>query len=200
MAEAPTLARRSRRVTCVVTVALPLGDITANQLRSLADIARRFTQGNDAHDRGTKLRAALDQQERSAGDLQGARSRGAWRDPGAGTIMDIVTCPGTDTCKLGISSSRGLAAELRKRLARKEFSVGRSGAESAHQDQRLLQQLRPASCGGPGLLRRQPQDRRDTRCRTSRWCWAASGSTTPGPTACRSWPFPRRIFPRWLRG
>ncbi len=31
--------------------------------------------------------------------------------------MDIVTCPGTDTCKLGISSSRGLAAELRKEMA-----------------------------------------------------------------------------------
>src|SRR6266513_4681967 len=27
-----------------VTVALPLGDITANQLRSLADIVRRFTR------------------------------------------------------------------------------------------------------------------------------------------------------------
>ena len=37
-------------------------------------------------------------------------------DPGAGTIVDIVSCPGTDTCKLGISSSRGLAAELRDRL------------------------------------------------------------------------------------
>ncbi len=33
-------------------------------------------------------------------------------DPGAGTIVDIVTCPGTDTCKLGISSSRGLACGI----------------------------------------------------------------------------------------
>ena len=37
--------------------------------------------------------------------------------------MDIVTCPGTDTCKLGISSSRGLAGELRKRLAEKSFQM-----------------------------------------------------------------------------
>ena len=35
---------------------------------------------------------------------------------GAGTIVDVVACPGTDTCKLGISSSRGLAGELRMRL------------------------------------------------------------------------------------
>jgi sulfite reductase (ferredoxin) len=32
------------------------------------------------------------------------------------TIFDPVSCPGTDTCKLGISSSRGLAGELRMRL------------------------------------------------------------------------------------
>jgi sulfite reductase (ferredoxin) len=31
--------------------------------------------------------------------------------------VDVTACPGTDTCKLGISSSRGLAAELRRRLA-----------------------------------------------------------------------------------
>ena len=60
-------------------------------------------------------------------------------DPGAGSIVDIVTCPGTDTCKLGISSSRGLAAELRKRLAEKSFQLDESVAEPAHQDQRLLQ-------------------------------------------------------------
>ena len=44
-------------------------------------------------------------------------------DPGAGTIVDITACPGTDTCKLGISSSRGLAAELRTRLAEKSFQL-----------------------------------------------------------------------------
>jgi len=40
-------------------------------------------------------------------------------DPGAGSIVDITACPGTDTCKLGIASSRGLAGEIRTRLATK---------------------------------------------------------------------------------
>jgi sulfite reductase (ferredoxin) len=31
-------------------------------------------------------------------------------------VSDITACPGTDTCKLGISSSRGLASELRRSL------------------------------------------------------------------------------------
>ncbi len=40
--------------------------------------------------------------------------------------VDIVTCPGTDTCKLGISSSRGLAGELHKALAEKSFQLDES--------------------------------------------------------------------------
>jgi sulfite reductase (ferredoxin) len=105
---------------CVVTIALPLGDITADQLRALADAARRFTKET--------VRTTVEQnivlRWVSQGDL-----RELWKvldaaglaDPGAETILDIVTCPGTDTCKLGISSSRGLAGELRKRLAEKNF-------------------------------------------------------------------------------
>ncbi len=60
-------------------------------------------------------------------------------DPGAESIADIVSCPGTDTCKLGISSSRGLAAELRNRLVAKGEQLDPVRAEPAHQDQRLLQ-------------------------------------------------------------
>jgi len=43
--------------------------------------------------------------------------------PGAINIVDVVACPGTDTCKLGISSSRGLAAELQRRLADKGAEI-----------------------------------------------------------------------------
>ncbi len=99
----------------VVTVALPLGDITADQLRALADIARRFTRET--------IRTTVEQnfviRWVSYGDLpdvyQALRAVGLG-DAGASSLTDIVTCPGTDTCKLGISSSRGLAAELRHRL------------------------------------------------------------------------------------
>jgi len=109
----------------VVTVTLPLGDITADQLRALADIARRFTTET--------IRTTVEQniilRWISWDDLcdvyQALRSAGLG-EPGAETIIDITTCPGTDTCKLGISSSRGLAAELRKRLAEKSYQYGES--------------------------------------------------------------------------
>ena len=46
--------------------------------------------------------------------------------PGASTIVDVTSCPGTDTCKLGIAASRGVGATLRKRLAEKSASLDES--------------------------------------------------------------------------
>ncbi|MGO8817530.1 MAG: nitrite/sulfite reductase [Terriglobia bacterium] len=105
-----------------VTVTLPLGDITADQLRALADIVRGFTCET--------IRTTVEQNfvirwvsNRDLVDVYEALNEAGLGEPGAGTIVDIVTCPGTDTCKLGISSSRGLAAELRNRLAEKIFDM-----------------------------------------------------------------------------
>ena len=103
-----------------VTVALPLGDITANQLRSLADIVRRFTKET--------IRTTVEQNfairwvsKSDVRDLFTALNTVGLGDPGAGALVDVTSCPGTDTCKLGISSSRGLAAELRKRVSETSF-------------------------------------------------------------------------------
>ena len=106
----------------VVTITLPLGDITSKQLRSLADIARRFTKETirSTVEQNIVLRwVSLD----DLPELYKALEAAGLGAPGAGSIVDIAACPGTDTCKLGISSSRGLAAELRKRLAEKNFQL-----------------------------------------------------------------------------
>jgi sulfite reductase (ferredoxin) len=102
----------------VVTVTLPLGDFTSDQGRALADIARRFT--------GDNMRTTVEQNivfrwvsEADVPELWRALEGIGLGDPGAETIVDVTACPGTDTCKLGIASSRGLAAELRLRLAAK---------------------------------------------------------------------------------
>src|SRR5271169_2402082 len=106
----------------VVTIALPLGDITANQLRALADVARRFTKET--------IRTTVEQNivlrwvsQSDLLELHKALEAAGLGDSGAGSIIDIAACPETDTCKLGISSSRGLAAELRKRLGEKNFQL-----------------------------------------------------------------------------
>jgi sulfite reductase (ferredoxin) len=106
----------------VASVTLPLGDITPTQLRVLADIARRFSRET--------IRTTVEQnfviRWVSLGDLSAlfdALEAVGLGQAGAGNIVDIVACPGTDTCKLGISSSRGLAAELRTRLAAKSMQL-----------------------------------------------------------------------------
>ncbi|MEM7130181.1 MAG: nitrite/sulfite reductase [Chloroflexota bacterium] len=101
---------------CVVTVNLPLGDISSEQAWQLADIARKYV--------GDTMRTTVEQnivlRWVSEADLPGLYSDLTAINlgtGGAGTIVDITSCPGTDTCKLGIASSRGLAGELRTRLA-----------------------------------------------------------------------------------
>jgi sulfite reductase (ferredoxin) len=115
---------RDQRQAGYVTVAvtLPLGDISSNQLRALADIVREFTNGT--------IRTTVEQNfllrwvsKSDIPALYQALESAGLGEPGAGTILDIVACPGTDTCKLGISSSRGLAAELRTRLATTSFQL-----------------------------------------------------------------------------
>ena len=102
----------------VATVALPLGDITSRQMRQLADITRRYC--------GKSARTTVEQNivlrwvpEADLPRLYDDLKQAGLAQEGAGTLFDVVSCPGTDTCKLGISSSRGLAGELHERLATK---------------------------------------------------------------------------------
>jgi sulfite reductase (ferredoxin) len=105
-----------------VTVALPIGDISARQLRKLADIARQYVKETVR----TTVEQNLVLRWVSEGDLpavyEALKSVGL-NAPGAGTIVDVVACPGTDTCKLGIASSRGLAGTLRTQLAERSASL-----------------------------------------------------------------------------
>ncbi|MEO7653832.1 MAG: nitrite/sulfite reductase, partial [Bryobacteraceae bacterium] len=105
-----------------VTVALPLGDITSDQLRVLADVARAYVKET--------IRTTVEQnivlRWVSDSDLPALYlelKAAGLATPGAGAIVDIAACPGTDTCKLGIASSRGLAGELRTRLSEKSLEM-----------------------------------------------------------------------------
>ena len=105
-----------------VTVSLPLGDITSDQTRALADLARKYVKDT--------IRTTVEQNiilrwvsESDLVQLYSELVALGLGEPGAGTIVDVVACPGTDTCKLGISSSRGLAGELRTRLAAQSMNL-----------------------------------------------------------------------------
>lgn len=106
----------------VATVTCPLGDLTSFQMRRLAEIARRFV--------GDAVRTTVEQNivlrwvsEADLPALHEELRQIGLSESGAGTILDVVSCPGTDTCKLGIASSRGLARELSLRLAVKNHEL-----------------------------------------------------------------------------
>jgi sulfite reductase (ferredoxin) len=93
-------------------------------MRALATIARRYNGGR------TRTTVAQNMVLRwiSQADLPALYAdlvAAGLGQSGASSIADITACPGTDTCKLGISSSRGLAAELRQRI------IARNGAIDA---------------------------------------------------------------------
>ena len=104
------------------TVTLPLGDASADQLRALADIARRFVKDT--------IRTTVEQNilfrwvsETDLPEFYQAIKAIGLGAADAATIVDVTACPGTDTCKLGIASSRGLARELRYRLGEKSLEL-----------------------------------------------------------------------------
>ncbi len=92
----------------MVTVALPLGDVSSGQMRALARIAE--TLGGFAlsttHDQNLLLRWVPDALLPALFQLL-ARAGLARVNPA--TIADVVSCPGAETCQLAVTHSRGVA-------------------------------------------------------------------------------------------
>ena len=99
-----------------VEVTVPQGDLTGDQFRGLGAISRNYSGG----------RVRLTQEQNLV--LRWVRTElvhDVWNDlkaldlveGGADEITDVVTCPGTDSCKLGITSSMGLGQALREKIA-----------------------------------------------------------------------------------
>ena len=91
-------------------------------MRALADIARRFVKDT--------LRTTVEQNilfrwvsEADLPEFYQAIEAIGLGAADAATIVDVTSCPGTDTCKFGIASSRGLARELRYRLGEKSLQL-----------------------------------------------------------------------------
>ena len=99
-----------------VEVKIRRGDLTPEQLRGLAQIIRDYTGGaarTTAH-QNLVLRWVRDE---SVYEVWRALSALSLGDAGADEITDVVSCPGTDSCKLGITSSMGLNAAVQERIA-----------------------------------------------------------------------------------
>ncbi len=98
-----------------VEVKVTRGDLTPEQLRGLAQIMREHTGGyaRTSVQQNFVLRWVRDE---SVYDVwQRLRELGLG-DAGPREITDVVSCPGTDSCKLGITSSMGLNKAVQERI------------------------------------------------------------------------------------
>ncbi len=98
-----------------VEVTIDRGDLTPEQFRGLGQIMRDFSGGyarTTVH-QNLVLRWVRDESVYDVWKRLGELDLGA---AGADEITDVVSCPGTDSCKLGITSSMGLNRAVRDRL------------------------------------------------------------------------------------
>ena len=98
-----------------VEVQVPRGDLTPEQLRGLAEISRRYSAGYTRTTVGQNLLLRWVRDE-TAYEVHRALSDLGLGEAGAQQVGDVVSCPGTDSCKLGITSSMGLNQAVRDRV------------------------------------------------------------------------------------
>jgi sulfite reductase beta subunit-like hemoprotein len=99
-----------------IEVAVPRGDLSPEQLRGLAQIMRSHSGGYARTTVGQNLVLRWVRSE-AVYDVWRLLSELGLGEPGAQEISDVVSCPGTDSCKLGITSSMGLNQAVRERIA-----------------------------------------------------------------------------------
>jgi sulfite reductase beta subunit-like hemoprotein len=119
-----------------VEVVVPRGDLTPDQFRGVAEIMRGYTGGyarTTVH-QNLVLRWVRDQ---SVYEVWQRLAELGLADAGAEEVTDVVSCPGTDSCKLGITSSMGLNNAIRDRLEQMQI------------DDRLTRQIHIKMSGCP---------------------------------------------------
>jgi sulfite reductase beta subunit-like hemoprotein len=98
-----------------VQVRVPRGDLTPEQFRGLAAIMREFSGGyaRTTMHQNLVLRWVREESVYDVWKRLGELGLDGW---GADEVLDVVSCPGTDSCKLGITSSMGLNRAIARRL------------------------------------------------------------------------------------
>jgi sulfite reductase beta subunit-like hemoprotein len=111
--------RQSGFVT--VEVRIPQGDLSPELFRGLAQIMRAHSGGyaRTTVQQNLVLRWV---REESAYDVWRALAELGLGSPGSRELVDVVSCPGTDSCKLGITSSMGLNRAVQERIEAMEIS------------------------------------------------------------------------------
>ncbi|MSP16250.1 MAG: nitrite/sulfite reductase [Myxococcales bacterium] len=112
---ASNVRAQKQRGFVAVTVRLVRGDATSAQFRGLADLARRFGDGMARFTIDQNLLLRFVPEARIA-ELHAGLAAIGLAEAGAGTIVDVTSCPGAETCNLAVTGSRELASAVTARL------------------------------------------------------------------------------------
>ncbi|MBI1909206.1 MAG: nitrite reductase [Deltaproteobacteria bacterium] len=125
----------------MVEIRLTTGDILPRQMRPLALLLRCYAGGKvrTMVHQNLLIRWVRDQDLPAL--YEGLEKIGLVKKD-AQTVYDITACPGTDTCRLGISSSMGLARVLEERLYKEDGAIN-----AAARSLRIKISGCPNSCG-----------------------------------------------------
>ncbi len=112
---AANVAEQKQDGFVTVEVKVTRGDLTPEQFRGLAQVMRSYAGGyaRTTVQQNFVLRWV---REECVYDLWRALSELGLGDAGSREINDVVSCPGTDSCKLGITSSMGLNEAVQERI------------------------------------------------------------------------------------
>ena len=103
--------RQKQKGYVFVTATIPLGDFTSQQMRILGDLSNAFADGT------IRVTAEQDLVFRwvptdVVPELYRQLSAAGLGLADAGTIADVTSCPGAESCKLAVTQSRGLGKLL----------------------------------------------------------------------------------------
>ncbi len=147
-ADAATLARwrvsnvrgQKQQGFSSVLATVPLGDLTSEQMEALADLAAAYGDGT--------VRVTVDQNvlfrwvpDAQVDGLYRALAAAGLHLPDAGTVADVTSCPGAESCKLAVTQSRGLGRTLG------EFLRARADLVDAAKDLIVKMSGCPNGCG-----------------------------------------------------
>src|SRR5205823_6745610 len=112
---AANVAEQKQDGFVTIEVKITRGDLQPDQLRGLADIMRTYAGGYARTTVQQNLVLRWVRHE-SCYDVWRALCELGLGEPGSREISDVVACPGTDSCKLGITSSMGLNQAVQERI------------------------------------------------------------------------------------
>ena len=98
-----------------VQIKLPLGDITSDKARTIADMASKLAGGIIVNTVNQNMMIPWVKSE-ALRTFYGELQKVGLHRAGTEEIRDITCCPGSETCNLGITASRGLVKHLNEEM------------------------------------------------------------------------------------